>query len=314
MLLFSCSELLAGALAKLGRDVYTACEDISDREDEDQLNEHFQLVLAKQSASQFKCLRPLRPTDNVFPYFVGKTENSLFVTLKQSVTAPTPGTLTHPLHVIPHWWLLILVSVSSTNHLSSSAGRQLQLQSVSVTTPVKSSAYQTKKVSVEMKLVQLDTKGSQRMLSELSVLRQISPRIESKQKRLSEEVTFPLKQKSETSRIAKLKKKFKKTFFHSSSRPKEDRGMEAHLSLPPEQAWEQQLPSDLSIATKTSTTTALPTATSTTAAGSGSEKKKPRRHSHDQPRRGTVKFYVKRRNTFNANKSTSKEETDVWSQ
>ena len=97
---FLCSELLAGALAKLGRDVYTVCEDITDREDEDQLNEHFQLVLAKQSAGQFKCLRPLRATDNIFPYFIGSTDNSLFITLKRSVTAPMPGTSTNPL--IPH--------------------------------------------------------------------------------------------------------------------------------------------------------------------------------------------------------------------
>ena len=184
------------------------------------------------------------------------------------------------------------------------------MQAVLVTAPVKSSAYQTKRVSVEVKL-QSEIKGSQRVLPELSVFRQVSPRLGTEQRlAITDEVTFPLKQKSETSRIAKLKKKFKKTFFHSSSK---DRGMEGRLPPSPELAWEQQIPSDSSSATKMTTTTVAPTASSTTAAGS-EKKKPPRRHSHDHTRRGTVKHNIRRTHTFSVNtksKSTSNEVTDV---
>ena len=159
-----------------------------------------------------------------------------------------------------------------------------------------------------MKLLQPEIK---RVHPELSVFRQVSPRFTSVQ-RLSDEVTFPLKQKSATSRIAKLKNKLKKKLFHSSL--KEDRGMDGCLPLSPELAWEQQLSCT---ATKTSTVTTVadsttpPIATLTTAAGRGSQKKRTRRYSHDQNRRVTVKTNIRRSNTINMNpkpKSTSMEE------
>lgn len=84
-----CSELLAGALARLGKEVYSLSPDITDREDEDELNKHFNLILANRRAGQLSRLRQLNPSDHVFPYFIGNSNNFLLVALKERITEET---------------------------------------------------------------------------------------------------------------------------------------------------------------------------------------------------------------------------------
>lgn len=76
-------------MARLGKEVYSLSPDITDREDEDELNKHFNLILANRRAGQLSRLRQLNPSDHVFPYFIGNNSNFLLVALKERITEET---------------------------------------------------------------------------------------------------------------------------------------------------------------------------------------------------------------------------------
>lgn len=330
-----CSELLAGALARLGQEVYSLCPEVTDREDEEQLNRHFHVVLARGKEGQFKRLRELGPSDHVFQYFMGQAGgNSLLVALKNKMATSTQGVVTAGVCVCVEESLHVLLTLCSCtgpvvtscllSQTSTTCASQQQLQAVEVTAPAKSWAFQQRRVSVDVELTQRGRmRTTQKVLPATAVYRQVAPgaTMSAAEKRLSSlpageqaRETSPQRRPEPSSKMTRLKQKLKKKLLRSSSKEKDMEDLPSPAtSRSPVLAWQH---SDPSVERR-----GLVLTSSTKHAAEEREKGRRRRHSQEQmwSRQKTKSVrHLRRVHTFSAESKpglpsnwTASRDTDV---